>query len=80
MKSYRVNATGENRAKPDDKSFHVDVTVEAWDDMEAKQKAVAYLNRIYDSCLWQVDSAVEVTGPAPKRPKPPAFKRRQRRV
>jgi hypothetical protein len=79
MKSYRVNTIGENPAKPYDKSYHVDVTVEAWDDAEAKQKAIAYLNRIYDHCLWRVDGVVEVTG-APKRPKPPVFKRRQRRV
>jgi hypothetical protein len=73
MNSYRVAATGENRAKPTDKAFHVEVTVEGYDDMDAKQKAIIYLNRIYDSCIWRADSVNQLVAkrkPTRRKPKP----------
>lgn len=79
MNSYRVAATGENRVKRDAPLFHVDVTIEARDEQHAAEKAIVYLNHLYDSCSWRTDAVNQVTGPARRRPPTKAKPRPKRR-
>lgn len=82
MNSYRVAATGEPRdGRPDGRLYHVDITVEAFDDQEAKQKAMAYLDRVYGIYQWRADAVHQLaTYRKPTRRKPKLINYRGRRV
>ena len=81
MNSYRVAATGEDRHNPMAKLYHVDITVNGYDDFDAKQNAIIYLDRVYGSRLWRVDAVNQLTVPRkPTRRKPRLIiKRKPRR-
>ena len=73
MNSYRVAMTGESRPdpvsgkRPDTKLIHVDITVDGRDDMDAKDKAIAYLRRVYSHYDWRADAVNQLATRKPRR-------------
>ena len=79
--NYRVEATGENKAYPQGKLYHVTITVSGSDDQQAAEKAIVYLNRIYDTRRWRVDAVSQLVSPYKGARRPISnFKRRSRRI
>jgi hypothetical protein len=73
MNTYSVAVTGnqKNTAKPKAKPIHVTITVEGWDEDDAKAKAVAYLDNIYGTHEWRVDTISVTTQRAPRGARKP---------
>jgi hypothetical protein len=73
MNSYRVAATGEPRTgDPKGRLYHVDITVEGYDDHDAMLKGIAYLDRVYASYKWRADAVNQLATrrpPTRRRPK-----------
>lgn len=78
MNTYSVAVTGnqKGKAKPPSQSgtakpIHVTITVEGWDEDDAKAKAVAYLDNIYGTHEWRVDTISVTTQRAPRGARKP---------
>jgi hypothetical protein len=76
MKSYCVKMLSEGKNL---EAIRVEITVEGYDEADAKDKAVAYLRRVYIQRDWQAIGIAEVTGPQKRGARRPLVHLKRRR-